>query len=262
MKPEAAIISVGSNTYGHPTGPVLSRLYLAGSDVLQTGCGANPCGKVMGHVVIVVKKGKKYWINGSVRRKDEFIKKTNRAPQADFTFSVKGNTVSFDASSCSDDGKIKHCFWNFGDGTTVSSRKLCKVSHTYDGEGDYTTFLSVLDKFGVSGVVTKKLFFGEVESVKASAYASPSDPEPNSHVEIHVTVKDQGGKPVSGASIKTIAHYKTTDTTKYGTSGSDGKNMIDYYISNATVGYTVVVSITASYGGLSAYTSTSFTPGN
>jgi len=75
-----------------------------------------------------------------------------------------------------------------------------------------------------------------------------------------VAVTNQLGGPVSGASVKTVAHYKTTDTTHYGTTVSDGKCVIDYYISNATVGYTVVVSMTASYGGLSATTSTSFTP--
>ncbi len=230
--------------------------------MLQTGCGANPCGKVMGHIKIVVKKGKKYWINGSKRRKDELIKKKNLPPEADFTYSANNRTVAFDASACSDDGKIGHYFWNFGDGATMSGRKLCKVSHTYDSDGTYKVFLSALDKFGTSGIVAKTFFVGAKKSISVTANASPSNPKRYSHVKVYISVEDQGGKPVSGAPIKTVAHYKTTDTTKYGTTGSDGKCMIDYYIGNATVGYTVVVSVTASYGGLSAVSSTSFTPRN
>jgi hypothetical protein len=64
----------------------------------------------------------------------------------------------------------------------------------------------------------------------------------------------------AGASVTTVAHYKTTDHQKAAVASSAGQATIAYYISGATPGYTVVVDVTAAAGGRSAYCSTSFTP--
>ena len=85
-------------------------------------------------------------------------------------------------------------------------------------------------------------------------------PQLNRHVKIYVTVSNLEGAPVAGASVRTVAHYKTTDTTHYGTTGSDGKCTIDYYISGATSGYTVWVDVYASSGSFNDSTRTWFTP--
>jgi hypothetical protein len=63
MDAEVAIISVGSNSYGHPTQTVLNRLVSYGSYIYQTGAGSGgtiPLGEgevVNGHVVIEVFPG-------------------------------------------------------------------------------------------------------------------------------------------------------------------------------------------------------------
>ena len=264
LSPEAAIISVGENpkTWSHPTEDVLDRLYGRNIDVMQTGAGHNPGGKVMGDVVVIVKRGKKYWIDGSVRTKDKYIRKNNCAPVADFTFNIDGKTVTLDASPGADDGKIKHYFWNFGDGETDSGKKMSSPAHTYSKQGKYDVFLSVLDNFGISGVTTRTIAVGEKEqkSISVSAFADPANPKRYSHVKIHVTVKDQSGNPLGNASVKTVAHYKTTDTTKHGTTSGDGKCVIDYYIAGATAGFKVWVDVAVTYKEMKAYAGTSFTP--
>ena len=261
LKPEAAIISVGENSYGHPRDTVLQNLRSAGADVIQTGADEDQApAKVMGDIVVLVKKGKKYWINGSRRFQDEFIKKGNQAPAADFTYSDKGNkTFEFNASCCIDDGKIKHYYWNFGDGSCESGGKCCKTSHTFASEGEHTIFLSVLDRFGVAGFISKKVKSGDGK-LKVQAQADPANPKRYSNVTICVSVTNGSGQPVSGAAITTVAHYKTTDTTKYGTTATDGKCNIVYYISGATAGYRVYVNVTARLGGESATATTSFVP--
>jgi hypothetical protein len=62
------------------------------------------------------------------------------------------------------------------------------------------------------------------------------------------------------ASVSTVAYYKTTSTQHTGQADGSGKATIDYYISGATVGYTVSVSVTVTTRGRSATCSTSFTP--
>ncbi len=260
LRPEAAVVSVGKNNYGHPDPEVLERLRGAGCDVMQTGGGDEPYGRVLGHIVIVVKAGKNYWINGSARRKDEFIPSENRPPVAAFTYGANGRTVSFDASASSDESSIQHYFWNFGDETTLSGKGLALPTHTYASYGDYTVFLSVLDPFGISGTTMSTVSLNMAQGIAVTATAFPQYPPKYSYVRISVTVTDLEGEPVAGASVRTVAYYKTTETTKYGSTGADGSCNIDHYIGNATSGYTIWVDVYAGSGSFTASTRTWFTP--
>lgn len=89
-----------------------------------------------------------------------------------------------------------------------------------------------------------------------SASASPSNPRQNTYVTINVSRLSKGAK------VTTVAHYKTTSTTKTATANSYGKAAPSYYISRATIGYPVRVNVTAkSPSGYTTWTcSTSFTP--
>lgn len=60
--------------------------------------------------------------------------------------------------------------------------------------------------------------------------------------------------------IRTIAHYKTTDTTHYAKANNHGRASIAYYISGATPGYKVKVSVRVRKFGQTAFCYTSFTP--
>src|SRR5450756_3126436 len=65
---------------------------------------------------------------------------------------------------------------------------------------------------------------------------------------------------VGYASVTTIAHYKTTNHKKSGKAGKKGDASIGYYISRATPGYRVVVSVRVVSGKRSGSCSTWFIP--
>ncbi len=67
-------------------------------------------------------------------------------------------------------------------------------------------------------------------------------------------------RTAAGASVTTVAHYKTTDNQRTATAGGGGQATVAYYIIAATPGYTVAVDITTSAGPHTAACSTSFTP--
>jgi hypothetical protein len=60
--------------------------------------------------------------------------------------------------------------------------------------------------------------------------------------------------------IKTVAHYKTTDTTKFAMTNSTGHGSTSYYISGATAGYRVWVDVWLSNGSRRGHCRTSFVP--
>jgi hypothetical protein len=62
------------------------------------------------------------------------------------------------------------------------------------------------------------------------------------------------------AHVTTVAHYKTTKTRHHRTAGSKGNATIPYYISGATPGYKVTVSVSVLKGNRTGNCSTSFTP--
>jgi hypothetical protein len=85
--------------------------------------------------------------------------------------------------------------------------------------------------------------------------ASMSDASPSDYTDDDVDVTT-----ASYAEVNTVAYYKTTSTSESGQADSSGNASIEYYISGASVGYTVDVSVTVTSGGRSASCSTSFTP--
>jgi hypothetical protein len=62
------------------------------------------------------------------------------------------------------------------------------------------------------------------------------------------------------AHVTTVAHYKTTNTRHHRTAGSKGNATVPYYISGATPGYKVTVSVSVAKGNRTGSCSTSFTP--
>jgi hypothetical protein len=92
-------------------------------------------------------------------------------------------------------------------------------------------------------------------STGLSCRASVSNSSPADYTTVNIYVHT-----AAGASVTTVAHYKTTDHQKSAVATPAGQAAIAYYISGATRGYTVVVDVTSSTGGRSAYCTTSFTP--
>jgi hypothetical protein len=62
------------------------------------------------------------------------------------------------------------------------------------------------------------------------------------------------------ARVTTVAHYRTTKTTHHRTAGAKGNAPVPYYISGATPGYRVKVSVSVVKGSRTGTCSTSFTP--
>jgi hypothetical protein len=91
-------------------------------------------------------------------------------------------------------------------------------------------------------------------TLTCSARMSNSSPTDYSTVDVIV---DTG---LNGASVTATAHYKTTDTTHTMAAGNSGVATIPFHIARATVGYQVVVDVTASGAGSTRSCSTAFTP--
>lgn len=60
--------------------------------------------------------------------------------------------------------------------------------------------------------------------------------------------------------VKFVWHYKTTTPSESRTTNARGVAACTRYISGATAGYRVVITVTATYKGVTKTASTSFTP--
>jgi hypothetical protein len=67
-------------------------------------------------------------------------------------------------------------------------------------------------------------------------------------------------RTASLAKVVTVAHYKTTNHKKTAMAGASGRVSVPYFISGATPGFRVKVTVNVSKSGRSGSCSTSFTP--
>jgi len=101
----------------------------------------------------------------------------------------------------------------------------------------------------------------------APASASPASLRPlpchasmsNAHPADYTTTKVRV-RTADHARVVTVAHYKTTNHKKVRHANGHGRATVPYYISGATPGYTVQVTVTVTRGHRSGSCSTSFTP--
>ncbi len=93
-----------------------------------------------------------------------------------------------------------------------------------------------------------------------AAAALPCQASMSNNHPADYTTTDVRVHTVGYASVTTIAHYKTTNHKKTGTAGVRGNATIAYYISGATPGYRVVVSVRVVHGNRSGSCSTWFIP--
>ena len=92
-------------------------------------------------------------------------------------------------------------------------------------------------------------------STPLPCHAGMSNNHPRDYTTTYVQVHTAGY-----ASVTTIAHYKTTNHKKSGKAGKKGNASIGYYISGATPGYRVLVSVRVIDGNRSGSCSTWFIP--
>jgi hypothetical protein len=85
--------------------------------------------------------------------------------------------------------------------------------------------------------------------------ASMSNSRPKDYTTTYVRVRT-----ADLAKVITVAHYRTTNHKKTAKAGTKGRVSVGYYISGATPGYRVKVTVNVSKSGRSGSCSTSFTP--
>lgn len=103
---------------------------------------------------------------------------------------------------------------------------------------------------------------GQEPGVPLQVVASVNNPRPAKYSSVTVTVKvtDFEGRPVQGAAVTLVAHYKTKDSTfDAGMTGPDGIASKSFSIGGATSGFEVWVDVTVTHDGKSATVRTSFT---
>jgi hypothetical protein len=83
--------------------------------------------------------------------------------------------------------------------------------------------------------------------------AHMQDPTPKQYTYDRVYVKS-----AKFVHIRTVAHYKTTDTTKFGKTNSHGRGSTRYYVSGSTPGYRVWVDVWLTKGKRHGHCRTSF----
>lgn len=70
----------------------------------------------------------------------------------DKTTANVNETVTFDATGSTDDGRIDYYLFIFGDGTDSGWTTLPVVTHTYTKEGKYTATVIVMDDYGITSI--------------------------------------------------------------------------------------------------------------
>lgn len=112
-------------------------------------------------------------------------------------------SVAFSAAGSSDaDGSIVAYAWRFGDGSTASG---ATAAHTYNAAGSYTAELVITDNSGMTATRSTTI---TVDPVVAVATMSVADiamalqaGRRNTRASATVTLRDNQGQPVSGASV-------------------------------------------------------------
>jgi hypothetical protein len=120
-----------------------------------------------------------------------------------------------------------------------------------------STLLRRVATVGAAAVLTTTplLVPTSAEAAALTCRASMSDATPKQYTNVFVRVKT-----APRAKVRTVAHYKTTDTVRRGKANSKGRASIKYYISGATPGYRVRVDVKVTKNGKSKSCSTSFKP--
>ncbi len=117
----------------------------------------------------------------------------NEDPIAAFTSSpsspLTSEDIEFIETSSDPDGTIASWHWNFGDGTTSTSRN---PTHSYDDDGRYTVVLTVTDNDGGQDSKSKSITVQNREPV-ADFGCTPSDPSTADTVQFTDSSSDDDG---------------------------------------------------------------------
>ena len=108
------------------------------------------------------------------------------SPVSNYSYSISGLTVTFDASLSYDpDGDIVSYYWDFGDGSNETTTTPI-ATHTYSTPGTYTVTLTVMDDEGLTNSTSKEITLGI-----GIIYIEPEEcVAPNEEFEVGIWVED------------------------------------------------------------------------
>ena len=117
----------------------------------------------------------------------------NTAPTANFTATVNGNVVAFNASTSTDpESNISSYGWNWGDGSNPVSGSNPSRSKTFANSGTYDVTLTVTDAGGLTDTVTKQVTIVAPNRAPVAAFTSAVQ-------GLKVTVDGSGSSDPDGA---------------------------------------------------------------
>lgn len=144
-------------------------------------------------------------------------------------------TVTFDATGSSDDGRIDYYFFDFGDGTNSGWTTLPVVTHKYALNGTYNAVLIVMDDFGVTSLdsnyveITVQAPGSQIE-VTISSDIDILKYEKN-EAKIRVNVKNTGGYVARDVSVSVeIPHNIETENETSWEGDLPPNNEVEIYL--------------------------------
>jgi hypothetical protein len=142
-------------------------------------------------------------------------------------------------------------------GRTLTTSFVCKFA-----AGTYHYYVDATDLAGNPQAKAGKNTLTVRPRIFSSLRASISDTSPAqySDVSAYATAKDQLGHAIAGVKVTFTWHYKTTTPSETHATGSSGMATCTRDISRASKKYRVVITMTATFGGVTKTTSTGFTP--
>lgn len=140
---------------------------------------------------------------GGTDSTSETISVGNPAPVASFTATQISGTfdVDFDGSGSTDDGTITDWDWDFGDGNSGAGET---ITHSYASDGTYMVTLTVTDDGGKTNAIAQDVSVVDasgtmhVESITTEIIRGSGG---TGHVEATITIHDDTGAPVEGATV-------------------------------------------------------------
>ena len=142
-------------------------------------------------------------------------------------------------------------------GRILTTSFTCKLA-----AGSYRYFVYATDQAGNHQVKVgvNTLTVSPRVLTSLSAWVSDSTPAQYSDVSAYAKAKDQLGRGISGVKVVFTWHYKTISHSITRSTNANGLATDTRYISGASLGYRVVITVTGSYKGVPRSASTGFTP--
>jgi PKD repeat protein len=149
----------------------------------------------------------------------------NNPPVASFTSDCSGLSCDFTDTSSDSDGSVVSWSWDFGDGTTSTAQN---PSHEYASSNTYTVALTVTDNDGDSDTATGDVTVTGGQTtptvqVAALVLERVRQSGPLRTARATVTVQDQNGNPVSGATVTGTFSGPISETSDPKATGGDGR---------------------------------------